>query len=258
MSPRLAFALDAAHKAGRFTLSLFQTGTAVDLKQDETPVTAADRGAERLIRELIAKEFPQDVILGEEEGGDKSAPNRWVIDPIDGTKSFVSGVPLYSTLLSYEVDYQPIVAVCYFPALDEMVYAEIGNGAFFNGRPCHVSSRTSLDGAVLCCGGLKQMDECGRIEPFLRLSKRALAARTWNDAYGHALVATGRVDAMIDPSVSLWDVSAMHLIVHEAGGRFTNFDGQSALKPSRPDGHHEVVNTNGHLHHEILAAFRAS
>src|SRR5580658_69424 len=101
MSPRLAFAIDAAYRAGRLTLRYFQTGTAVETKSDATPVTAADRGAERLIRELIAEAYPKDAILGEEEGGEDAA-DRWVIDPIDGTKSFVSGVPLYATLLSYE------------------------------------------------------------------------------------------------------------------------------------------------------------
>ncbi len=255
MTDRFAFALDAAYKAGRHTLSYFQTGTQVDLKEDETPVTAADRGAERLLRELIEKAFPNDVILGEEEGGDKSVADRWVLDPIDGTKAFISGVPTYSTLVSYEVDQEPVFGIVYFPALDEMLAAEKGGGAFFQGRPCRVSTKPKLDGSVLCCGGIKQMDDNGRIPGFLALSQRALATRTWNDAYGHALVATGRVEAMIDPQVSLWDVSAIHLIVQEAGGRVSNFAGTSVLQP-RADGMHEAISTNGLVHEDLLRAFR--
>jgi len=254
MTDRLAFALDAATQAGKFTLSLFQTGTPVDMKEDETPVTAADQGAERLIRERIARAYPDDYILGEEEGGDKSVPNRWIIDPIDGTKAFVSGVPTYSTLLSYEVDFRPVVAVCYFPALDEIVYAETGSGAFFQGRPCRVSAKSKVAGSVLCCGGLKQMTDNRRMDAFLQFSQIALATRTWNDAYGHALVATGRVEAMLDPQVSLWDVSAMALIVREAGGQFTNFRGEDALDP-RPDGSYEAISSNGLVLPEILAAY---
>jgi fructose-1,6-bisphosphatase/inositol monophosphatase family enzyme len=128
MSPRLEFALNAAIKGGRFTLAHFNTGAAVEIKSDATPVTIADKGAERIIREEIAKAYPNDVILGEEEGETASSTTRWVIDPIDGTKSFVSGVPLYATLLSYEVDGVPILGVSYFPALDEIVFTEKGQG----------------------------------------------------------------------------------------------------------------------------------
>ena len=141
MSPRLAFAIDAAYRAGRGTLAHFQTGTAVEIKSDATPVTVADKAAERQIREDIARSFPRDEILGEEEGGDATVADRWVIDPIDGTKSFVAGVPLYGTLLSYEVDRKPVLGVCYLPGLDELLWAETGSGAFMNGRPIRVSQR---------------------------------------------------------------------------------------------------------------------
>jgi histidinol-phosphatase len=254
MSPRLAFAVEAAFWAGRSTLAHFQTGVAVESKADETPVTIADRNAEQLIRQAIATQYPGEFILGEEEGGDE-VPDRWIIDPIDGTKSFICGVPLYSTLLSFERDGQPEVGVCYFPALDEILYAERGQGAFVNGRIARVSNKTTIEGSVLCCGGHRHMALTGRIGPFLKLAERALATRTWSDAYGHALVATGRVEAMIDPTVSHWDVSAINLIVQEAGGMSTRIDGGPGLTPIGKD--YQALSSNGHLHAELIEAFRA-
>lgn len=235
------------------TLEYFQTGVAMERKSDASPVTAADRGAERIIREMIGAKFPQDAILGEEEGGALDADDRWVIDPIDGTKSFVSGVPLYATLIGYEQAGQPILGVCYFPALDEMLYAEVGGGAFINGRPCRVSEKSSLSDSVLACGGLKSMVEKERWQGFADLSLRTLATRTWSDAYGHALVATGRIEAMVDPVVSRWDLSAIKTIVQEAGGSFTDFQNQDPFL--RGNYELEAVSSNGRLHEEVLRAF---
>jgi histidinol phosphatase-like enzyme (inositol monophosphatase family) len=249
MSPRLAFALDTAVKAGRFTLAYFNTGTAVELKQDNTPVTEADRGAERIIRHAIEAAYPGDAILGEEEGESGAGDARWVVDPIDGTKSFICGVPLYATLISYEVDKHPVLGVAYFPALDELLFAEKGQGAFFNGRPCHVSPKPTLQGAVVSCGSHASMEKLGRAEGMRQIAERTLATRTWSDAYGHALVATGRVEAMVDPIVNHWDVSAVSLIVVEAGGRFTDFDGT-------PGPHNEAIGSNGLVHDELLEVFK--
>jgi len=248
MSPRLSFAIDAAYRAGRFTLQYFQTGAEVETKSDETPVTAADKGAERVIREMLSQRYPSEAILGEEEGG-SSARDRWVIDPIDGTKSFVSGVPLYATLLSYEVDGEAVLGVCYFPALDEMLYAEKGAGAFFNGRPAKVSDKRDVKGSVLACGGLNSMKKRGRTNGFEKISDVALATRTWSDAYGHALVATGRIEAMVDPIVNPWDISALSLIVREAGGQFTDFAGNSELSD-------EAISSNGHVHAKVMEVFQ--
>ena len=253
MSPRLAFAIDAAYRAGRGTLAHFQTGTAVEIKQDDTPVTVADKAAERSIREAIEKAFPGDAILGEEEGGDLSIPDRWVIDPIDGTKSFVSGVPLYGTLLSYEVDKIPILGVCYLPGLDEMLWAEQGSGAFLNGRPIRVSPRDTLDGAVVCYGSHRGFMETGRWPGVEKLIDRAMATRTWGDAFGYALVASGRVECMLDPGVSRWDISAFGVILPEAGGRITGFDGKDTF--AQGDRKIACVASNGTLHDEILAQF---
>ncbi len=248
MSPRLAFALDAAVRAGRSTLAHFQTGVNVEIKADASPVTIADRNAERLIREAIEKQYPQDSILGEEEGSQGQADDRWVIDPIDGTKSFVAGVPLYATLLSYEVAGVPILGICYFPALDELLFAENGSGAFLNGRPIHTRSTPTEAGALLCCGGISNLKKRGLLDNLLDLSAKAMALRTWCDAYGHALVASGRVDAMIDPVLLRWDISAVDIIVREAGGKFTDFKGGANPQD-------EAISSNGPLHDRLLEAF---
>jgi histidinol-phosphatase len=249
MSPRLAFALDAAVMAGRSTLAHFQNGVVFESKQDDTPVTIADKNAERIIRERIEKQYPAEAILGEEEGMAGVGDDRWVIDPIDGTKSFICGVPLYATLLSYEKAGEPEIGVCYFPALDDLIYAERGQGAFWNGRPCHVSSRTTLKGAVIASSGYLGLTKRGLMPAYTKMAEESMAARTWCDAYGHALVATGRVDLMIDSLVSRWDISAMAVIVREAGGRFTDLFGSETLGDN-------ALSSNGALHEELLEALK--
>ena len=248
MSPRLEFALQVAYEAGRSTLSLFDTNHEVAIKSDGSPVTQADKEAEALIRKAIAEKYPGEAILGEEEGGHESSQAKWVVDPIDGTKSFICGVPLFATLISYEEDGVPIIGVSYFPALDQMVFAERNQGAYFNGRPCRVSTQGDVHKAVLCCGSHSSMEKYEKAAGFLRLARRSLATRTWGDAYGHMLVATGRVEAMLDPVVRRWDISAMQVIVEEAGGKFTGFNG--AHNPST-----EAVSSNGLLHETVLDAF---
>jgi histidinol-phosphatase len=249
MSPRLQFAIETAILAGRSTLAHFQSGTAVDLKEDSTPVTVADRDAERLIRTAIGSKFPEDGILGEEEGESGRQDRRWVIDPIDGTKSFVAGVPLYATLIAFESEGEAECGICYFPALNELVYAEKGFGASWNGRTCRVSDRQSLTGSIVVSGSMKSMEKFGRAAGFADVEGKALACRTWGDAYGHALVATGRAELMVDPVVARWDVSAMSVIVREAGGRFTDFAGGDTLG-------NEALSSNGNVHREALEAFR--
>jgi len=255
MSPRLKFALDAARIAGDSTLVHFRNRVGWELKGDSSPVTVADKEAEQILRDALALAYPGETILGEEQGLTGSGSTRWIIDPIDGTKSFVSGVPLYATLLAYEVDGVPELGVCYFPALGEMVYASRGEGAFFNGLPCQVSSRGTVAGSILACGGPLSMQKYGRWDGFARLSESALTSRTWSDAYGHALVATGRVDAMIDPVVSRWDLSAIRVIVEEAGGTFTDFSGGDPF--DRGDFGLEAISSNGLVHDEILGAYRS-
>lgn len=247
MSPRLSFALGAAVDAGRLTLSWFQGVGGFELKDDDSPVTAADRAAERRLREHIATQYPSEAIMGEEEGG-TIARNCWVIDPIDGTKSFVCGVPLYAVLLSFEDHHGPLIGVSYFPALDWLVYAERGQGAFANGRPIQVSRTTELNQVVVCGGAHRSMTRHGRAEGFQRIAESVMATRTWGDAYGHCLVAAGRVQAMVDPVVAPWDLSAVSLIVEEAGGRATDFAGNRIPRT-------EAVSSNGLLHDWVLEQF---
>ncbi len=253
MSPRLRFAIDAVRKAGQSTLEHFQSGVAVEYKSDASPVTIADQNAEQILRDAINAHYPGETILGEEQGLTGTGDTRWIIDPIDGTKSFICGVPLYATLLSYEVDGVPQLGVSYFPALDEMVYAEHGQGSFMNDKPVRVTSRDTTKGSFLSCGGLNSMVKYGRWNQFEELSAHAVATRTWSDAYGHCLVATGRIDAMIDPVVSRWDLSAIKIIVEEAGGRFTDFKGGNPF--DKGDFGLEAISSNGHIHKELLQVY---
>lgn len=240
--------MQTAYEAGRLTLAHFGT-MAFDLKEDTSPVTVADRQAERYIRLAIEAQYPGESILGEEEGGVNRA-EQWVVDPIDGTKSFVCGVPLYATLLSFEQDGRPSVGVAYFAALDLMISAERSRGATANGRPIHVSTTNDLARATFCCGGHKSMETHGRQEGFMDLARRAMATRTWGDAYGHCLVAMGRVEAMIDPVLRPWDVSSISLIVEEAGGTCTDFLGHANPRD-------QALSSNGLLHPLLLETFRS-
>ncbi|MEI7575442.1 MAG: inositol monophosphatase family protein [Armatimonadota bacterium] len=253
MNPRLEFALEAVRKAGDSTLVHFRNRVGWELKGDSSPVTIADQEAEQILRDALGLLFPGEAILGEEQGLTGSGTTRWIIDPIDGTKSFVSGVPLYATLLAYEVDGVPELGVCYFPALGEIIYAARGEGAFFNDSPCRVSTRTSISGSILACGGPLSMIKHGKWDGFAMLSESSLTSRTWSDAYGHALVATGRVDAMIDPVVSRWDLSAIRVIVEEAGGTFSDFNGGDPF--DRGDFGLEAISSNGLVHQAVLEAF---
>lgn len=247
MSPRLAFALEAAVEAGKLTLAWFQGTAGFELKADDSPVTAADRAAERRLREHIGRQFPSESILGEEEGGE-IGPNCWVIDPIDGTKSFICGVPLYAVLLSFEDQQGPLIGVSYFPALDWLVYAERGQGAFANGRPIRVSETTDLNHVVVCAGAHRSMTRYGRADGFQKIAEAVMSTRTWGDAYGHCMVASGRAQGMVDPIVAPWDVSATSLIVDEAGGRCTDFKGNRLPR-------HEAISSNGPIHDWLLEQF---
>jgi len=211
-------------------------------------VTEADRSAEQILRRLVLSAYPGEGLFGEEEGKEGDQDRRWVIDPIDGTKSFVSGVPLYATLLSYEANGRAEVGVAYFPALDLMVYSERGSGAFANGRRIEASQKSLISDSVLCSGSVRTFEAQGRLDAYLRLGRECLAMRTWCDAYGHALVAMGHVEAMIDPIVQPYDISAMSVIVEEAGARFTGFDGGQ-------DPIDEAISAGPGVHAAIIGAF---
>jgi len=254
-SPSLAnlleVATEAAYLAGRRTLAYFNTPITIDTKSDNTPVTIADRESEQIIRQRILKTFPNHSILGEEHGhASGTDPDyKWIIDPIDGTKTFVQGVPLYGVLIGLEIKDRPSVGVIYMPVLDEMVTATTGLGCQCNGRAARVSKTDRLDSAFLCTSDMRMAYDHG--PAFANLVKQTRLQRTWGDCYGYCLVATGRADVMIDPKLSPWDCAAIIPIIQEAGGRFTSWTG--ACNSNVPDG----VATNGLLHQEVMAVLKA-
>jgi histidinol phosphatase-like enzyme (inositol monophosphatase family) len=243
------FALDAVWIAGRTTLGLFQTGVSVDRKADDSPVTEADRGAERLLREMIGRYYPDDGILGEEYGLVEGRSGRtWIIDPIDGTKSFIHGVPLYGCLLALVEDDRALVGVAHFPALGETIYAARGQGCFWNGRRAHVSAVSTLGEATLL---LSEVAGYGVNQAALdALVGATRIQRTWGDSYGYFLVATGRAEVMVDPAMHIWDNGPFDVILPEAGGTFAGWSGREGV--SIPDS----VATNGALYQPVVSLIR--
>jgi len=247
--PRLVEeAADLVFRAGELTLQWFGSADlAVEHKGDGTPVTAADKAAERLIREHLERYRPDDAVIGEEEGAkDGTSGLRWFVDPIDGTKAFTHGVPLYSNLLAVEDEHGPLAAVVNIPALGELVWAGRGLGCRSGDRPCRVSGRDRVAGSYLSTGGFDYWDPAA----LMRVKESGLQMRTWGDGYGYVLVATGRIEAMFDPIVSVWDMAPMPLLISEAGGRFSALDGTA-----RTDAGSGLA-TNGVLHDEILSILR--
>lgn len=228
----LDFAVQTAHEAGRLTLGYFQTGEASpELKPDDTPVTAADREAERLIRAKIASRYPAHAVVGEEYGAaGGTASHRWIVDPIDGTKAFVRGVPLYAVLVGLEIEGRCEVGAAYFPALDEMVCAATGEGCYLNGRRSRVSGARRLSEGILSFTEAASFAEHGREGAFRRLVAAAGGSRGWSDAYGHALVATGRAELMLDPVANPWDCAPFPPILREAGGYFGDWSGTETIR----------------------------
>jgi len=247
----LDHALAIAYDAGRSTLGHFRTGVRAEFKADDSPVTIADREAERLIRERLRAAFPEDGIVGEELGeAPGSSGRRWLVDPIDGTKSFVRGVPLYAVLLALEEDGAISVGAAYFPALDEMVYAARGRGAYLNGRRIRVAGTLSLERAFVSCTDPGSFDRHGRGEAWRRLQAASYSSVGWGDAYGHALVASGRVELMCDPTMHPWDCGPFGVILPEAGGYFGDWSGNETVHGG------EAISTTGTLLPEVLARIR--
>lgn len=249
----LDFAIDAAWQAGRYTLQYFQSQIGVEWKRDASPVTVADRGAEELLRRLIEQRYPGHAIVGEEFGDEhqSGAPVRWIIDPIDGTRSFIRGVPLYAVLIGLEIEGEMVAGVANFPALDEMVAAAKGEGCYWNGRRTRVSSRKSLAESMVCYTDVAHFAAHGRGEAWQRIQQASHSQRGWSDAYGYLLVATGRVEAMLDPIMSPWDCAALLPILQEAGGTFTDWQGTPTIYGN------EGMATNGHVLDELLQLIEA-
>lgn len=222
--------LEAVHDAGRLTLGYFGTGVGVDYKGDDSPVTIADVKAEELIRSRLEAAFPEHGIVGEEHGVSREdATHRWYIDPIDGTKSFIRGVPLYAVLLGLEVEGEVVLGAAYFPALDEMVHAAKGHGTHLNGRRCMVRDTTDLARAMVGFTDAASFERHGRGAAWRRVMDATYHRPGWSDAYGHALVATGRLEAMLDPILNAHDAAPFGIILPEAGGFFGDFAGNPGI-----------------------------
>ncbi|MEZ6088808.1 MAG: histidinol-phosphatase [Pirellulaceae bacterium] len=252
---RLAALIDMAQRAGQRTLDFFgDPALVVDRKGDESPVTQADRSAELLIRETLSEAFAEDAIMGEEF--DDTAGNsgyRWIIDPIDGTKSFICGVPLYSTLVGLEHNNEIIGGMIVIPALGESIVAAVGLGAWHRKRDdspwqaASVSKCDRLDESVFLTSQVDSFGKRDKMLAYQSIESTASITRTWGDAYGYLLVATGRAEIMVDPYVNPWDVAAVMPVIQEAGGRFTDWKGQPTIHGG------DAFATNGPLHSQVQA-----
>jgi histidinol phosphatase-like enzyme (inositol monophosphatase family) len=252
LSEILEFAVESAQRAGAFTLGYFDAGTPHELKADRSPVTEADRGAEQRLRARIERAFPTHGILGEEFGETRGRePARWILDPVDGTFSFIHGVPLYSVLIGFEWRGEVLAGVIHMPALHETVYAARGLGCWWNGRRARVSDVSDLSEATLLTGGGKMFDATGRSAAFDAIRRACRVHRSWCDGYGYALVATGRADVSLDARMNIWDNAALVPVLLEAGGAFSDWSGNQTHTGS------DAVATNGRLHESVLRVLRA-
>lgn len=241
-------AVELVRSAGERTQRWFRApDLEVISKGDGTPVTAADRDAERFLREQLAERFPGDGVLGEEEPPTPSSTGRrWILDPIDGTKAFTCGVPLYSNLLALEDEHGIAVGVVNLPALGETVWAGRGLGCWSERGPARVSTHARVKGAYVMSSGLSSW----RDEQLASVQGAGGIVRTWGDGYGYALVATGRVAAMVDPVVAPYDVGPMPVLLAEAGGCFTDLAGEVTIEGG------SGLASNGHVHDELLRLLR--
>lgn len=247
-SDLLDFATHLAWTGGRRTLAWFRTAVPTEIKADGSPVTLADKDAELTMRKLLKERFPDHGVVGEEHGEEAgSVPIRWIIDPIDGTRTFVRGVPFYGTLVGVEVMGEPTVGVIYIPALDELVAAGKGLGCTLNGRRCHVSTTPTLAQSLLVATDMGHLVDRLGPDGYATLTQRTGMQRTWADCYSYVLVATGRAEVGMDAIMALWDNAALLPVIEEAGGRFTNWRGERTIAKG------DAVATNGLLHDEVLA-----
>jgi histidinol phosphatase-like enzyme (inositol monophosphatase family) len=260
LADALDFALQAARRAGEIVMPYYQGDVPVEIKGDGSPVTLADRGAEQELRRLIRERFPADGVLGEEFGEQPgTSGRRWILDPIDGTKAFVRGVPLFGVLIGLEENGEAVLGVVFLPALDEYVYAARGQGCWWlpSGRQpaaapqrARVSAVPRLSDGILLLNSYEYFVKGKRTAAHARLLQAARHERGWGDCYGHILVATGRAEAAVDPMMNPWDNAPLLPIVQEAGGTFTDWQGQATIHGG--DG----ISTNGKVFEELMRAVR--
>jgi histidinol-phosphatase len=244
---RYDLAVEAARRAGDLARTYYESTFEVEKKTDNTPVTLADQEGEALIRAMIGKAFPNDGFLGEEYGNQPGTSGfRWVIDPVDGTKSFVRHIPLWATLIGLEYRGEQIAGVAQIPVFGMTYRALRGEGAFVNERKICVSNLSSLADSMICYSSINWFTRAGREKTFIELANRTARQRGYGDFYGFVLVAEGAAELMVEHGVSPWDIAATKAIIEEAGGSFTDWDGRSTIE--RPD----VLASNGRVHAEAL------
>jgi myo-inositol-1(or 4)-monophosphatase len=244
-----AFMIELAEKSGDFIRPLFASpGLHVEFKADESPVTAADKGAEKLMRSLIAKKFPAHGVIGEEMGNDRpDAEFVWVLDPIDGTKSFISGVPLFGTLIALMHNGQPVLGAIHQPILRQLVLGD-GKTATLNGRALQVRPTTKIEEATFLTSDPLNPAKYQNGAAYEALTRRVRLLRTWGDCYGYLLLAAGWADVMCDPIMNPWDIQALIPIVRGSGGVITDWQGRDPVKAE------SIVAANAILHPQVIAA----
>ena len=251
-SPELKAALDAAEQAAGIARSMFQRNIEVRIKADKSPVTEADVRCEIAIREILEARFPSFGFLGEETGSrDENAESLWLVDPIDGTKAFVREYPMFSTQIALMRRGEIVLGVSSAPVYGELSFAERGRGASLNGKPITVSDVATLEAAALSSGNLKSLAGGGQWGRYGALVAQVGRIRGYGDFLHYHLLASGKIDAVIETDVNILDIAACVAIVHEAGGRFTDLNGAPITLQST-----SVLATNGHLHAAVLAALR--
>ena len=246
MRDDLQLALELADISDAITLRSFRKSFVVRTKADRTPVSEVDEAVERALRDRLDRERPEDSIIGEEFGRRGDSPRRWIIDPIDATKNYIRGIPIFATLIALDNELGVISA----PALNRRWWASRGKGAFCDGHSIRVSQISSLAEAQIGYDSVMDFEAAGLGEKFLTLIRTCGRARGYGDFWIHMLVAEGAIEIAVEPLVAWWDMAAVQVIVEEAGGRFTTFDGRP-----RADGG-SSISSNGLLHNEVMAALR--
>jgi len=249
--PALGALINEVLEAGQDALALYRGGAAnrTKKKPDRSPVTEADQAVERRLRKYFSERYPEIGFLGEETGasGPEDSGLRWVVDPIDGTRAFIRGIPTWAILVGLEFEGEPVLGVAYMPAADDLFVASRGRGAFCNGRPLSVSSVDTLEDCVVTHGALAQFTDMN-LGPWLpRLGRSTYTQRGFADFDGYRQLLLGRVDAMIDPGVAPWDVCAAAVLVREAGGTFTSFEGEDTIHDGTG-----FLASNGAVHGALL------
>jgi len=260
LQERLDLAVAVAREAADNAMRYFRTtDLLVERKADHSPVTRADKEGEQLMRERLAAACPEDAVVGEEFGSvDGSSGYTWYLDPIDGTHSFVHGVPLFGVMMGIEYEGRAVAGVLVFPAARELVYGAPDLGCWWGTDIAdakvkldlprsHVSKTAAINGAAIATTGIEGFEEAGLAEVLPRIARSGASVRSWSDCYGHLLVATGRADVMLDPAMSVWDCAPLQPIIEAAGGRFTDLAGNPTIHGG------SAVSSNGLLHEAALA-----